>query len=77
MTIAGSGVFAENQCILVTQGASSPLATLSAVGRHRRQQCPDRRYPIAADHDAEAQLHGHGNPTSNPVLVNGCAPWRC
>jgi len=75
---AGSGVFGDNQCILLSPGSPSPLATLAApmvaaannilTGGAPSLQIttPDNRFTVL------------GNITSNPIKVNGqnlAAPW--
>jgi hypothetical protein len=75
---AGSGVFSENQCLLVSPGNPSPLATLAAPLVAAANNVLTGGVPslqIAAPDNKFTVL---GNVTSNPIRVNGqnlAAPW--
>jgi hypothetical protein len=78
MAVAGSGVFAENQCILVTLGASSPLATLSAAAVTASGNVLTGGTPSLQITVPKTNYAIIGNLTSNPVLANSAAlpaPW--
>jgi hypothetical protein len=78
MTVTGSGVFAENQCLLFTAGTSSPLATLSAQAVTASGNVLSGGTPSLQITAQKTNFAVIGNLTSNPVLANSAAlpaPW--
>ena len=78
MTVTGSGVFAENQCLLFTGGTSSPLATLSAQAVTASGNVLNGGTPSLQITAQKTNFAVIGNLTSNPVLANSAAlpaPW--
>jgi hypothetical protein len=75
---AGSDVFSDNQCILLSPGNPSPLATLAAPMVAAANNILTGGAPALQITAPDNKFTVLGNITSNPIKVNGqnlAAPW--